>query len=495
MQRRGRRSQRVRRGRAAPPAPRAPRGRDRRRSPAASNAGDAARRAAAAPGAARRPGARADGRSRPSRGTTSSSSRCRTAQSGRDRRRSWPTTSSSSTAAPTTGSPTRAAWEQFYGGEHAGTWPYGLPELARPARRAARRHPDRRPRLLPDDRHARPRPGARRRTCVEPDVVVVAASGTSGAGKAAKPHLLGSEVMGQRQRVRRRRASTGTPPRSIQNLAAARRRPVRCQLHADARRRCRAASSPPARHRCADGVDRRAGVRRLRGGLRRRAVRPRAPRRSVAADQGGRSAPTPCTSRSPSTRPPAGSSPSARVDNLTKGTAGAAVQCLNLALGLPETHRPDRPWGWRRDRADGTPRPAYPRGRWPCVPAAGRCRGACLGGARSSVLSITATATETSVGLRGGRSVADRGRRRSQKAVHRLRGAGTAGLLADRGAGRHCSTPLADAGITVLTQSTFDTDWILVPAARGRPRDRRTGDERGTAAHTVPHRYRGSGPP
>src|ERR671933_311805 len=31
---------------------------------------------------------------------------------------------------------------------------------------------------------------------VEPDVVVVAASGTSGAGKSAKPHLLGSEVMG-----------------------------------------------------------------------------------------------------------------------------------------------------------------------------------------------------------------------------------------------------------------------------------------------------------
>ena len=27
----------------------------------------------------------------------------------------------------------------------------------------------------------------------------------------------------------------------------------------------------------------------------------------------------------------------AAVDNLTKGTAGAAVQCLNLALGFPET--------------------------------------------------------------------------------------------------------------------------------------------------------------
>ncbi|HPB72497.1 MAG TPA: N-acetyl-gamma-glutamyl-phosphate reductase, partial [Phycicoccus sp.] len=27
----------------------------------------------------------------------------------------------------------------------------------------------------------------------------------------------------------------------------------------------------------------------------------------------------------------------AAIDNLTKGTAGAAVQCLNLALGMPET--------------------------------------------------------------------------------------------------------------------------------------------------------------
>ena len=27
----------------------------------------------------------------------------------------------------------------------------------------------------------------------------------------------------------------------------------------------------------------------------------------------------------------------AAIDNLTKGTAGAAVQCMNLALGVPET--------------------------------------------------------------------------------------------------------------------------------------------------------------
>jgi N-acetyl-gamma-glutamyl-phosphate reductase len=27
----------------------------------------------------------------------------------------------------------------------------------------------------------------------------------------------------------------------------------------------------------------------------------------------------------------------AALDNLTKGTAGGAIQCMNLALGLPET--------------------------------------------------------------------------------------------------------------------------------------------------------------
>ena len=30
---------------------------------------------------------------------------------------------------PTSASPTPHDWEIYYGGEHAGTWPYGLPEL------------------------------------------------------------------------------------------------------------------------------------------------------------------------------------------------------------------------------------------------------------------------------------------------------------------------------------------------------------------------------
>lgn len=88
-----------------------------------------------------------------------------------------------------------ALWERFYGGEHAGTWPYGLPEL--PGQREQLRGAQRIavPGCYPTVSTLTVMP-ALAAGLVEPDVVVVAASGTSGAGKAAKPHLLGSEVMG-----------------------------------------------------------------------------------------------------------------------------------------------------------------------------------------------------------------------------------------------------------------------------------------------------------
>lgn len=89
-----------------------------------------------------------------------------------------------------------ADWAQFYGGDHAGTWPYGLPELpgARSVIGAARRVAN--PGCYPTAvvLALAPLLGA---GLVEPaDLVVVAASGSTGAGRAAKPHLLGSEVMG-----------------------------------------------------------------------------------------------------------------------------------------------------------------------------------------------------------------------------------------------------------------------------------------------------------
>ncbi len=87
------------------------------------------------------------------------------------------------------------AWSHFYGSEHAGTWPYGLPEL--PGARAALRGATRIavPGCYPTVSSLALAP-ALAAGLVAPDVVVVAASGTSGAGKALKPNLLGSEVMG-----------------------------------------------------------------------------------------------------------------------------------------------------------------------------------------------------------------------------------------------------------------------------------------------------------
>src|SRR3954469_18276298 len=88
-----------------------------------------------------------------------------------------------------------SAWPRWYGGEHPGTWPYGLPELPgqREQLRGARRIAV--PGCYPTSVTLAMAP-ALAAGLVEPDVVVVAASGTSGAGKSAKPHLLGSEVMG-----------------------------------------------------------------------------------------------------------------------------------------------------------------------------------------------------------------------------------------------------------------------------------------------------------
>ena len=85
-------------------------------------------------------------------------------------------------------------WVQYYGGTHAGTWTYGLPEL-----------PGKREVIAKSTRVANPGCYATSISlAIAPalalidiqDIVVVAASGTTGAGRSAKVNLLGSEVMG-----------------------------------------------------------------------------------------------------------------------------------------------------------------------------------------------------------------------------------------------------------------------------------------------------------
>lgn len=88
-----------------------------------------------------------------------------------------------------------ADWERFYGSTHAGSWPYGLPEL--PGARAKLRDTKRIavPGCYPTAALLALLPAVAE-DLVEPAVTVVAVSGASGAGKSAKVNLLGSEVIG-----------------------------------------------------------------------------------------------------------------------------------------------------------------------------------------------------------------------------------------------------------------------------------------------------------
>jgi len=85
-------------------------------------------------------------------------------------------------------------WAKYYGGVHAGTWTYGAPEL-----------PGAREQIKASSRVANPgcyataiALGTAPAAAIADlsDVVVVAASGTTGAGRSAKINLIASEVMG-----------------------------------------------------------------------------------------------------------------------------------------------------------------------------------------------------------------------------------------------------------------------------------------------------------
>lgn len=89
-----------------------------------------------------------------------------------------------------------ADWAKFYSGDYADAWPYGMPEL-----------PGARAELASTKRIAVPgcyvtnvtlslMPAVLAGLIDGHDITVAAASGTSGAGKSAKPHLLGSETSG-----------------------------------------------------------------------------------------------------------------------------------------------------------------------------------------------------------------------------------------------------------------------------------------------------------
>ena len=226
------------------------------------------------------------------------------------------------------------AWTAFYGGEHAGSWPYGLPELGdqRSVLREATRIAV--PGCYPTVSTLTLAPAVAAGLVDPSGVVVVAASGTSGAGKALKPNLLGSEVMGSTSAY----GVGGThrhTPEIVQNLGLLTDRSVRVSFTpvlVPMPRGILATCSAPLAGDVTAAVARAAYVEAYadepfvhvlpegQWPQTKSVVGSNAVHVQVTVDQAaGRLVAV------------------GAVDNLAKGTGGAAVQCMNLALGLPET--------------------------------------------------------------------------------------------------------------------------------------------------------------
>ncbi|OON82187.1 N-acetyl-gamma-glutamyl-phosphate reductase [Streptomyces tsukubensis] len=225
-----------------------------------------------------------------------------------------------------------ADWEKFYGSPHAGTWPYGLPELpgARAALKGSRRIAV--PGCYPTAVSLALFP-AYAAGLAENEAVITAASGTSGAGKAPKPHLLGSEVMGSMSPYGVGGIHRHTPE-MIQNLSAAAGGRVTVSFTptlAPMPRGILATCSARAR----PGVDAeavRAAYEKTFAGEPFVRLLPEGQWPSTAAVYGSNTAQIQVALDEAAHRIIVISA----IDNLTKGTAGGAVQSMNIALGLPE---------------------------------------------------------------------------------------------------------------------------------------------------------------
>ncbi|MER7150893.1 N-acetyl-gamma-glutamyl-phosphate reductase [Streptomyces lydicus] len=226
-----------------------------------------------------------------------------------------------------------ADWTKFYGSEHAGTWPYGLPEL--PGARAALEGSKRIavPGCYPTAVSLALFP-AYAAGLVESEAVIVAASGTSGAGKAPKPHLLGSEVMGAMSPYGVGGVHRHTPE-MIQNLSRAAGELVTVSFTptlAPMPRGILATCSARAK----SGVDAaaaRAAYEKAFADEPFVRLLPEGQWPSTAAVYGSNAAQLQLAYDATAGRLVVISA----IDNLTKGTAGGALQSMNIALGLDET--------------------------------------------------------------------------------------------------------------------------------------------------------------
>jgi N-acetyl-gamma-glutamyl-phosphate reductase len=224
-------------------------------------------------------------------------------------------------------------WEKFYGSPHAGTWPYGLPEL--PGARAALEGSKRIavPGCYPTAVSLALFP-AYVAGLAESEAVIVAASGTSGAGKAPKASLLGSEVMGSMSPYGVGGGHRHTPE-MIQNLSGAAGEPVSVSftptlapMSRGILATCTAKAKPGV---TAESV--RAAYEKAFADEPFVHLLPEGQWPATASVYGSNAVQVQVAYDEAAGRIIAISA----IDNLTKGTAGGALQSMNIALGLDES--------------------------------------------------------------------------------------------------------------------------------------------------------------
>jgi N-acetyl-gamma-glutamyl-phosphate reductase len=226
-------------------------------------------------------------------------------------------------------------WQKFYQSPHAGTWPYGLPELPGQRDKLAGARAIAVPGCYPTTATLALLPAITHDLTTAQDVVIVAASGPSGAGRSLKPHLLGAELLGSASAYAVGGMHRHTPE-LLQNFAACGApapsvsfTPVLVPMSRGILATCTAplaeigASYQETYAAYAEAYADEPFVHLLPEGQwpqTKSVLGSNAVHVQVTIDHdAGRLVAV------------------AVLDNLTKGTAGAAVQCMNLALGLPET--------------------------------------------------------------------------------------------------------------------------------------------------------------
>ncbi len=226
------------------------------------------------------------------------------------------------------------AWSSYYTGGHPGRWVYGLPELPGARERIASTHRVAAPGCYATTTIVALAPLLAARLVMPTDIVIVAASGTSGAGRSPAGHLLATEVMGAMSAYQ-----VGGVHRHIPEIEQALREAARVAPVIS----FTPVLAPMPRGILATCTARLAGGDVSTGALREALTRAYGGEPFIRVLSAGHWPTTAATAGSNAVHLQVAADNHAgravvvaALDNLGKGAAGQAVQAANLMLGLPE---------------------------------------------------------------------------------------------------------------------------------------------------------------